>query len=58
MADRQNNNVQQLLKTIENDMQTNKSLINDLNAQIQELDGNYLSFKSSNKQMQSQMQKM
>ena len=58
MAERQSNNVQQLLKTIESDMQTNKSLINDLNAQIQELDGNYLSFKSSNKQMQSQMQKM
>lgn len=58
MSDRQNNNVQQLLKMIESDMQNNKGLINDLNTQIQELDGNYLSFKSSNKQMQSQMQKM
>ena len=49
MSDRQNNNVQQLLKMIESDMQNNKGLINDLNTQIQELDGNYLSFKSSNK---------
>lgn len=31
MSDRQNNNVQQLLKMIESDMQNNKGLINDLN---------------------------
>jgi hypothetical protein len=49
MSDRQSNNVQQLLKMIESDMQNNKGLISDINSQIQELDGNHLSFKSSNK---------
>jgi hypothetical protein len=43
---------------IESDMQSNKGLIADLNSQIGELDGNYVSFKSSNKSMQTQMPKM
>ena len=43
---------------IETDMHNNRSLVSDLNAQISEVDGNYLSFKSSNKSMQTQMQKL
>ena len=49
MANRYSNNVQQLLKMIESDMQSNKGSIVDMNGQIQELDGNYTSFKGSNK---------
>jgi hypothetical protein len=58
MQQRQNVNINQLLEIIEHDMSKNKQMISSVEMQINEVDGTYQSIKTSNKVMQSNMQKL
>ena len=51
-------NVAQLIELIENDIQKNRQMIKSIEDQIREIDGNYQTFKTSNKVMESNMVKL
>lgn len=51
-------NVAQLIELIENDILKNKKIMQSVEDQIREIDGNYQTFKTSNKVMESNMGKL
>lgn len=58
MQKRQQVNVAQLIQLIENDIQKNRGMMKSVEDQIREIDGNYQTFKTSNKVMDSNMVKL
>ena len=58
MQKRQQVNVAQLIQLIENDIQKNRGMMRSVEDQIREIDGNYQTFKTSNKVMESNMVKL
>lgn len=58
MQKRQQVNVAQLIQLIENDIQKNRGMMKSVADQIREIDGNYQTFKTSNKVMDSNMVKL
>lgn len=58
MQKRQQVNLAQLMEMIENDIIKNKQLMQSVEDQIRDIDGNYQTFKTSNKVMDSNMGKL
>ena len=58
MQKRQQVNVAKLIQLIENDIQKNRGMMKSVEDQIREIDGNYQTFKTSNKVMDSNMVKL